>query len=821
MECTSASIASQLKTRHVVISVHDAPQDDQKSKRTNGKDRTDLLPQVEESEHRAVLPDTDITRSPCSLSATTILREPNLVHLQDPELSTYDSATERTKKKKEKTRIRPQSFDFGVPIDPPTKLIENFLEHQAATGNLCLDMDVRMIERIPAATIAKDVKYMLPAGDPTLVALYEPNVKENHSHFPVEYNIASHVQEGKKGGAGIPSSTVLAHAVNGEHKPAELNNIGDVKFCDGDASHSSSDGEGDSWHRITRSSRDHIQRSSRLADKPPSDAHSHTKSKQLKSGPARSGLLHKSRLLGRIDGEEDDPFKDEDIPESLKGSKLSLMLVVQWVAFFIIMGWLICSLTIPALIKRPLWSMALWKWALLVLLLFCGRLVSGWIVTVLVLILERNFLMRKRVVYFVYGLRKGFQNFLWFALAVLEWRLVFDPKVESATDTKVLPYVTKVLNCLLIAAIIWLVKIFFVKILASSFHVSTYFERIRESLFGQWVLETLSGPPMIQIEQEAKLIEEVNDLKKAGAEGPDVIMPKTNVQPGRSGKLTLGVSGLLGGKSTEAVGTGKSGFIRKGRLTRISSQLSTDKKSAMNTGITIHDLHRLNERNVSAWNMKKFMNFVRYRGIYTLAHVIDQTAAQSDYDGQEMEIRSEWQAVTVAKKIFKNVAKPGARYILRDDLRRFMLESEVERAFPLFEGSEETGNISKTALKNFAVHVVRERRVLSLALNDAKTAVNKLHRIVDVIVGIIILIVCLLVLGLTTTHLLVVVSSQLLLVGFIFGNTCKNVFEAIVFLFVMHPFDVGDRCVIDGTQLVVEEMNILSTLFARNNGERI
>ncbi|KAH7291727.1 hypothetical protein KP509_29G031000 [Ceratopteris richardii] len=122
---------------------------------------------------------------------------------------------------------------------------------------------------------------------------------------------------------------------------------------------------------------------------------------------------------------------------------------------------------------------------------------------------------------------------------------------------------------------------------------------------------------------------------------------------------------------------------------------------------------------------------------------------------------------------------------------------------------------------SFKVHVVRERRVLSLALNDAKTAVNKLHRIVDVIVGIIILIVSLLVLGLTTTHLLVVVSSQLLLVGFIFGNTCKNVFEAIVFLFVMHPFDVGDRCVIDGTQLVVEEMNILSTLFVRNNGERI
>lgn len=37
--------------------------------------------------------------------------------------------------------------------------------------------------------------------------------------------------------------------------------------------------------------------------------------------------------------------------------------------------------------------------------------------------------------------------------------------------------------------------------------------------------------------------------------------------------------------------------------------------------------------------------------------------------------------------------------------------------------------------------------------------------------------------------------------GFIFKNTCKAVFEAIAFVFIMHPFDVGDRCVVNGVQL--------------------
>ncbi|KAL2895331.1 Mechanosensitive ion channel protein 6 [Bienertia sinuspersici] len=54
-----------------------------------------------------------------------------------------------------------------------------------------------------------------------------------------------------------------------------------------------------------------------------------------------------------------------------------------------------------------------------------------------------------------------------------------------------------------------------------------------------------------------------------------------------------------------------------------------------------------------------------------------------------------------------------------------------------------------------------------------------------------------------------------------FGNTCKTTFEAIIFLFVMHPFDVGDRCLIDDTQMVVEEMNILTTVFLKYDNHKI
>ncbi|KAE8692242.1 Detected protein of unknown function [Hibiscus syriacus] len=37
----------------------------------------------------------------------------------------------------------------------------------------------------------------------------------------------------------------------------------------------------------------------------------------------------------------------------------------------------------------------------------------------------------------------------------------------------------------------------------------------------------------------------------------------------------------------------------------------------------------------------------------------------------------------------------------------------------------------------------------------------------------------------------------------------------------MHPFDVGDRCEIDGVQMIVEEMNILTTVFLRYDNQKI
>lgn len=94
--------------------------------------------------------------------------------------------------------------------------------------------------------------------------------------------------------------------------------------------------------------------------------------------------------------------------------------------------------------------------------------------------------------------------------------------------------------------------------------------------------------------------------------------------------------------------------------------------------------------------------------------------------------------------------------------------------------------------------VYNARKGLIHSLTDTKKAVKQLDKLVTSILIVISIVVWLLLVEIATTKVLVFLSSQIVLAAFIFGNTCKNIFEAVVFVFVMHPFHVGDRCVVDG-----------------------
>ncbi|XP_038878911.1 mechanosensitive ion channel protein 10-like [Benincasa hispida] len=488
----------------------------------------------------------------------------------------------------------------------------------------------------------------------------------------------------------------------------------------------------------------------------------------LKSAP----ITPKTPLIGTTGSEEED---DEEVYKTAElkvkersGKKLKRTVLIEWVAFLCLTGCLIASLTIDKLVTKEIWGLGLWKWCVLVLVSFCGRLFSQWFINCLVFLIERNFLLKRKVLYFVYGLRKSVIIFIWLGLVLLAWGLLFDQSSKrSKKGNEILNYITRALGASLIGAGLWLVKTLMVKILAASFQCARFFDRIQESIFHQYILRILSGPPIMEMAESV----------------------------GR------------------AASTGQLSF----RHLKKESDGGNEGKEEV---IDVDKLKKMKQEKISAWTMRGLINVIRSSGLSTISNTIENFKEEEN-EQKDKEINSEWEARAAAYQIFRNVAKPGSKYIDEDDLFRFMSKEEIDNVLPLFEGGVETGKIKRKTLKNWLVNVYIERKSLAHSLNDTKTAIEELNKLASAIVLIVIIIEWLLLMGFLTTQVLVFVSSQILLVVFMFGNTARTVFEAIIFVFVMHPFDVGDRCVVDGVQMVVEEMNILTTIFLRYDNEKI
>ncbi|XP_010536166.1 PREDICTED: mechanosensitive ion channel protein 10-like [Tarenaya hassleriana] len=478
-----------------------------------------------------------------------------------------------------------------------------------------------------------------------------------------------------------------------------------------------------------------------------------------------------ARSFASLDGQEEedeDEDEDEEIYIKVKQSReknggMSTLALLQLIVFAGMVGALICSLTIDALKERFVWGLEVWKWCVLAMVTFSGMLVTNWFMHLVVFVIEKNFLLRKKVLYFVHGLKKNVQVFIWLGLVLVTWVCLFNHGVKhSPGATSVLNFVRWTLVSLLVGAFLWLVKTWLLKILASKFNVNNFFERIQESIFHQYILQTLSGHPLIE------------EAERVGREPSTGQLSFTSVKEGTKVK------------ERKVIDVGK--------------------------------VHNMRREKVSAWTMRNLIEAVRTSGLSTISNTLDETAYEKEHTDKE--ITSEMEAKAAAFDIFRNIAKPGHDYIDEDDLLRFMIKEEVDLVFPLFEGSE-NGKITRKALTEWVVKVYTGRKALAHSLNDTKTAANQLNQLVAVILVVVTLIIWLLLLEIATTKVLLFFFSQTVALSFVMGSSCKNLFESIVFVFFMHPFDVGDRCVVDGVPLLVEEMNLLTTVFLKLDNEKV
>lgn len=167
---------------------------------------------------------------------------------------------------------------------------------------------------------------------------------------------------------------------------------------------------------------------------------------------------------------------------------------------------------------------------------------------------------------------------------------------------------------------------------------------------------------------------------------------------------------------------------------------------------------------------------------------------------------SQQSARKLAKKLFTNlsITHPHRQTLLAEDfIPYFKSTAEANEAFKLFD-ADGNGDISKSEMREAVQRIYRERRSLSTSMKDMSSAIQKLDNVLMGLGLIIVVFIWLLIFNRDSTVANIVPLSTFVVgFSFVFGNSAKNIFESMIFIFATHPYDVGDLVCIDDTWMFV------------------
>lgn len=201
----------------------------------------------------------------------------------------------------------------------------------------------------------------------------------------------------------------------------------------------------------------------------------------------------------------------------------------------------------------------------------------------------------------------------------------------------------------------------------------------------------------------------------------------------------------------------------------------------------------------------------------------DPVAVMGKNSGLGLDINNPKEAKKLARRIFFSFRGDRTRnYLVPSDFYPAFPTEELARdAFSIFD-SDGNGDISRSEVKNEIFRVYKERRALSHSLKDVGSAIGRLDGIMLGLSAVVFLFIALAVIGVDFSKTLTSIYTIGIAAAFVFKETAANVFDSIILVFCTHPYDTGDRIIMDndGVEevLTVKQMGLLVTVFVRWDG---
>ncbi|KAJ5261482.1 hypothetical protein N7505_008349 [Penicillium chrysogenum] len=211
-----------------------------------------------------------------------------------------------------------------------------------------------------------------------------------------------------------------------------------------------------------------------------------------------------------------------------------------------------------------------------------------------------------------------------------------------------------------------------------------------------------------------------------------------------------------------------------------------------------------------------------------MADVTGRTATRSTdaYQVILALLRTTGGSQVLARRLYRTFVRDGFETVFGGDLKAaFDDGEEAEAAFAMFD-RDMNGDISMEELEAVCVDIGRERKSITASLKDLDSVVSKLDNVFMFFVFVIVLIVFLTLISTSAAGVLTSAGSAILALSWLFSATAQEFLQSVIFVFVKHPFDVGDRVTIYGNSgdsglgddYFVKEITLLYTEFKKMQG---
>ena len=183
-------------------------------------------------------------------------------------------------------------------------------------------------------------------------------------------------------------------------------------------------------------------------------------------------------------------------------------------------------------------------------------------------------------------------------------------------------------------------------------------------------------------------------------------------------------------------------------------------------------------------------------------------------------------SAVLARRLYRTFVRDGLETVSNGDLKAaFDVEEEADAAFNMFD-KDMNGDISMEELEAVCIEIGKERKSITAALKDLDSVVSKLDDVLFFVVLAITVLVLISILSTSASGILTSAGSAVLALSWLFSATAQEFLQSVIFVFVKHPFDVGDRVSIygntgmslKGDDYYVKEIALLYTEFKKMEG---